>query len=98
MRAVERTAISSAIQPPSEWPTIMHLAESQRVERIEIEERQIGDVVEPVGRVGFAEARMVGRHHIEALRERLERRLRAGEAPRPVQEQERRRPCRRAAD
>ena len=51
----------------------MDAAQIERRQHVEIEEREIGHVVDPVGRVGKAEARMVGRQHVEMLGQALER-------------------------
>ena len=66
---VLRTASSAAIQPPSEWPTRSTSSRSSCVEKIEIEVGEVGDVIEPVRRVGCAEARMLRRDHVEVLRQ-----------------------------
>ena len=75
MRSVVRIAISSATQPPMHWPTTCDAVEAERVEQIEIEEREVAGVVDQLGLLGEAEARMVRRDHVEVLRERRKPRL-----------------------
>ncbi len=44
-------------------------AQVELVEELEIEIRQVGDGVEPFGRIGLAEAGMLGGDHVELLRQ-----------------------------
>ena len=61
-------------------------AQAKRLQRIEIEQRQIADVVDAIGNIGVAESGMIGSDDIEAFRKRNENRLLAGELLRAVQE------------
>src|SRR5262245_39641820 len=67
----------------------MHLVEAERVNQVEIEQRQIGDVVDDLAIVRAAEARMVRGDDLEIERQCFEAWLIAGEALRAVQEQQR---------
>ena len=48
------------------WPTRSTLVQIELVEEVEIEVGEVGNVVEPVRRVGGAEARMLGHDHVVA--------------------------------
>ena len=61
-----RAASSAAIQPPSEMADQIDVVEIELVEQVEIEVGEVGDGVEPVRRVGGAEARMLGHDHVVA--------------------------------
>ena len=67
MRAVLRTAISSAIQPPIELPTSSTSFRSSCSQEIQVEVGHVVDVLEPLGLVRQAVARMLGHQHVEAL-------------------------------
>ena len=63
------------------WPTDMHAVEIERIEQVEIEEREIADVVDQLRILGAAEARMIGRDDVEMLGQRVEPRLAAPLSP-----------------
>ena len=48
----------------------MHLIEAERVDEIEIEIGKVGKLVQPVRRIGPAEAGMIRHDHVVALRQR----------------------------
>ena len=68
----------------------MHTIEIERIEQVEIEERQIPDIVDQLRILGAAEARMIGGNDIEMLGQRIKPRLLPIEPLRAVQEQQRR--------
>ena len=61
---MSRTASSAAIQPPSEKPTRWTRVEIELIEEVEIEVGEVVDGIEPVRRVGLAEARMLRHDHV----------------------------------
>jgi hypothetical protein len=67
----------------------MHTIEMERIEQVEMEERQIPDIIHQLRIFRAAEARMVGGNDIEMAGERLEPRLLPIEPLRAVQEQQR---------
>ena len=50
----------------------MNAGKAERLDRIEVAIGEVGDVIEPGGRLGTAEAGMIGRDHVEALRQGVE--------------------------
>ena len=66
-RCEAMVAISAAIQPPSEAPTRCTRGSSSASMQIEVVERQIGDVLDPLGRRRAGVAGMARRDHVEAL-------------------------------
>ena len=67
----------------------MDAIEIERIEEIEIEQREIVHVVEPFRMVRQAVGRMIGHQEIERVRKALEGRNPAGNAARAVQEENR---------
>src|SRR6185312_11262907 len=66
----------------------MNALEIERIQEIEIEEGEVADILEPVGRVGPAEARVIRCQYLEALRQTLERRDLRRQALHAVQEEQ----------
>ena len=71
-------------------PHDVNLFESQRVEKVEIEERKIAHVIDILGNVRPAKTGMIGRDDVELLREQIECGLIIGVAHDAVKEKDRR--------
>jgi hypothetical protein len=67
----------------------MDFAVRQRPEDIEVEEREIADIVDPLGRIAVAEPRMIGREHRKSLGQLCEHVGPVRQALHAVQEEER---------
>jgi hypothetical protein len=74
----------------------MHAGEAKLLHRVEIEIRKIADVIEPIGRVGGAEAWMVRHDHVEVPRQPLHERHPGRDAERASADTTAARPARRA--
>ena len=68
----------------------MHLIEAERLDEVEIEIGEVGKLIEPVRRVGPAEAGMIRHDHVIALRQRRHERQPGAGPARAMQEQQRR--------
>ena len=75
MRAGSIVARSAPNQPPSEEPSHRDLVELERVEEVEVEEREVVDGVDPLVLVAEAVARVVGADHVVVARELIQHRL-----------------------
>src|SRR5438132_11252954 len=87
-RCVDFTAISAAIQPPSETPTTTVLV-SSLIHKIQIKIREIIHMIEGMRLLGRAEARMRRRDHTRLLGQPIEYRSRPIETDSRMQKQQR---------
>src|SRR5205085_3395641 len=71
-------------------PDDVNAGKAERLDRIEVAIGEVGDVIEPGGRLGTAEAGMIGRDHVEALRQGVEQNRPLGKPIRAVQVNQRR--------
>ena len=85
IRSGTLVAISAAIQPPIEKPTMIDSRQTQAIHQFEIDVRDVVDAVEPVRQRRLAEAGMRRRDHAALFREQVEKRHVEPDAGAPVQ-------------
>ncbi len=83
-----RTAISAAVQPPSDSPIRCTLP-AKSIKKIEIVHGEVADVAQPRRIVGGAEARMLGHHQFAFRRDQVEERQPRRQAIGAMQENDR---------